>query len=401
MTAVICRHFGLKHLEVAEDLVSDTFLKATELWGIHGLPEHPKAWLYAVAKNKAIDHFRRLAAFGATVTEAGRDAGIAYETEFEIEEKIIADSQLAMIFAVCTGSHPIEGQICLALQVLCGFSVEEIANSFLAKPETVKKRLHRARTSLRREGFKLRTLSEADVKAGLNTVLKTIYLLFNEGYFSKTGKQLVRKELCAEALRLALVLTENPLTNTPATNALIALLCFQSSRLEARTGPGGETMRFDEQDRSLWDEALITEGHYYLVNSCTGNEVSKYHLEAGIAYWHAKGSDESRWQHILQLYNQLILIEYSPVTALNRLFAYARVYGAAKALAEAETLNLEHMSAYHALKGYLYTDSDAERAVAAYGRALDLTRSKHEKQILLKEIERLKDRKSSAGQAAL
>src|SRR5690606_31052706 len=152
----------------------------------------------------------------------------------------------------------------------------------------------------------------------LDTVLKTLYLLFNEGYFSKINNQLIRKELCSEAARLTLVLTENPLTNTPQTNALLALMCFQSSRLEARTDDQGEAILFEKQDKNLWDASLIQRGNYYLVNATNGNETSKYHLEAGIAYWHTASADENKWKHILQLYNQLILIEYSPITALNR-----------------------------------------------------------------------------------
>ena len=192
-----------------------------------------------------------------------------------------------MIFAVCNPTNPKEAQICLALQIFCGFSVEEIANAFLAKPETIKKRLHRARTNLRNDNFQIKSLSETEIKLRLDTVLKTLYLLFNEDYFSKTNDKQIRIELCSEATRLTLLLTENSLTNQPQTNALLALMCFQSSRLEARTNDKGEAVLFDEQDKSLWDKTLIEKGNFYLINACIGNEVSKYHLEAGIAYWHS------------------------------------------------------------------------------------------------------------------
>ena len=166
--------------------------------------------------------------------------------------------------------------------------------------------------------FEIKALSPAEITLRLDAILKTLYLLFNEGYFSKTNDQLIRKDLCSEATRLTLILTENPLTNTPQVNALLALMCFQSSRLEARLNGAGEIVLFDEQDKNLWDKALIERGNYYLVNACEGNEVSKYHLEAGIAYWHTTPTGQNKWQHILQLYNQLIDINYSPVTALNR-----------------------------------------------------------------------------------
>lgn len=391
MTAVLCRHFGLKHIEIAEDIASDTFLKASEHWAINGVPENPAAWLYTVAKNKTKDYFKHLAVF-ETQIKTTKSTETEAENDFEFSNQHISDSQLAMIFAVCNPTNTIETQICLALQILCGFSVEEIANAFLAKPEAIKKRLYRARTNLRNDNFQIKNLSETEIKSRLGTVLKTLYLLFNEGYFSKTNNQLIRKDLCSEAIRLTLVLTENPLTNQPKTNALLSVMCFQSSRLEARTNNKGEAILFDEQDKSLWDKSLIERGNYYLVNACTGNEVSKYHLEAGIAYWHATPTDQNKWQQILQLYNQLILIEYSPITALNRTFAFAQIYGHKKAIAEAEKLNLIESNYYHELLGYLYSGTNVAKAIQHYEQAIQLTKSKAEKQTLKKEIEQLKSK---------
>ncbi|WP_019539579.1 RNA polymerase sigma factor [Proteiniphilum acetatigenes] len=391
MTAVLCSRFGLQHIEVAEDIASDTFLKASENWAIDGVPENPEAWLYAVAKNKARDYLKRIAFFETEVRETVKlkgpdDAG----QDFDFDDQTISDSQLAMIFAVCNSVNSVESQICLALQILCGFSVEEIANAFLTKTETMKKRLQRARTNLRNDSFQIKPLSEAEIKSRLDIVLKTLYLLFNEGYFSKTNNRLIRKELCSEAVRLALILTENSLTDTSQTNALLALMCFQSSRLDARIDGSGETVLFDKQDKSLWDRSLIERANYYLVSATNGNEISKYHLEAGIAYWHTASADENKWQHILQLYNQLILIEYSPVAALNRTFAFAKVYGHEKAIVEAEKLNLTGNNHYHELLGYLYADINIEKAVNQYEQAIRLTKSKMEKQTLQKEINRLK-----------
>lgn len=393
MTAVLCRHFGLKHIEIAEDLASDTFLKASENWAVNGVPDNPTAWLYTVAKNKANDYFKRLAVFETKIKSALKPTEPEAEPDVDFSHQCISDSQLAMIFAVCNSINATESQICLALQILCGFSVEEIANAFLTKKETIKKRLLRARANLRSDNFQINTISETVIQSRLGTVLKTLYLLFNEGYFSKTNNQAVRKELCSEAVRLTLVLTENELTNTPQTNALLALMCFQSSRLDARTNDKGEAVLFDEQDQRLWDNALIARGNYYLVNACDGNEVSKYHLEAGIAYWHTTPTNQNKWQHILQLYNQLILIEYSPITALNRAFAYAKVYGNEKAIHEAEKLNLAHNSYYHALLGYLYAATDTGQAISHYEQAIKLTKSKTEKQTLAREVDRLKGRR--------
>ncbi|SMC60224.1 RNA polymerase sigma factor [Pedobacter nyackensis] len=395
MTAVLCRHFGLKHIEIAEDIASETFLKASENWAINGIPKKPAAWLYTVARNKTKDYFKHLSIFESQIKNELSTGKIQEEQQFEFDNQHIADSQLAMIFAVCNPANSAEAQICLALQILCGFSVEEIANAFLAKPETIKKRLLRARTNLRNDSFQLNSLTETDIKSRVETVLKTLYLLFNEGYFSKTNNQLIRKELCSEAVRLTLMLIENPLTNTPKSNALLALMCFQSSRLDARINNKGEAIVYEQQDKKLWDKSLMERGNYYLVNAFDGNEISKYHLEAGIAYWHTTPDDESKWQHILQLYDQLMLMESSPVIALNRIFAFAKVYGNEKAISEAEKLNPNESNYYHQLLGYLYADQDIEKAISHYGQAIKLTKSKTEKQTLTKEIERLYNKKTS------
>jgi RNA polymerase sigma factor (sigma-70 family) len=389
MTAVLCRHFGLQHIETAEDITSETFLKATEQWALHGIPENPTAWLYTVAKNKTKDHLKHITVFEKQVKDAIRPDELQAEEDPDFTPQTITDSQLAMIFAVCNPANSAEAQICLALQILCGFSVEEIANAFLSKTETIKKRLLRARANLRDNNFQIKQLQEATITERLDVVLRTIYLLFNEGYFSRSNNHLIRKDLCSEAIRLALMLTEYPLTNTTHANALLALMCFQSSRLDARADDTGESVLFEQQDKSRWSTELIEKGNYYLVNACSGNDVSKYHLEAGIAYWHTTPTDHNKWEHILQLYNQLILIEYSPMTALNRTFAFAKVHGNELAIEEAEKLSLTEHTAYHSLLGYLYAEKDVQKAVVHYNKALSLTKSKAEKKTLMKEIGRL------------
>lgn len=375
MTAVLCRHLGLRHMEIAEDIVSDAFLKASEFWRVHGLPDKPAAWLYTVAKNKAKDYLKRQALFekrvqGMLVNE------VCFVEELDFTPNIISDSQLAMIFAVCDSSNSNASQICLALQILCGFSLQEIANAFLTNTETIKKRLLRARSNLRDSNFSIASLPDDLIAARLETVLRTIYLLFNEGY------HVLRKDLCSEAIRLGLLLTQHPLTNTTNTNALLALMCFQSSRLDARV----DLVLFDEQDRNLWSQELIDKGNYFLVNACSGDAVSKYHLEAGIAYWHTTPAQPDKWKHILHLYNQLVVIEYSPVTALNRSFAFARVHGPQAGIAEAEKLALTKHTAYHALLGHLYAHINTSKAVSHYERAIQLSQRASEKNTLAKEL---------------
>ncbi|MBS0031351.1 RNA polymerase sigma factor [Chitinophaga sp. 22321] len=394
MTAVLCRHFGLKHIETAEDIASETFLKATEVWAVSGIPENPAGWLYTVAKNKTKDYLRRISLFETQIKGAIKTTDYEPGPAFEFNRQTITDSQLAMIFAVCNPANSKEAQICLALQILCGFSVEEIADAFLTKKETIKKRLLRARATLREDNFQIRALDEGIIQSRMEVVLRTLYLLFNEGYFSQSGDQLIRKDLCSEAMRLALILTESPLTNTTEANALLSLMCFQSSRLDAREDDSGETILFEHQDRSRWSTELIEKGNYYLVNACTGNELSKYHLEAGIAYWHTTPTGDNKWEHILQLYNQLILVEYSPMTALNRTFAFAKVYGHQTALKEAEKLELTNSSYYHSLLAWLYADTDIDKAIALYKKAITLTKSATEKKTLQREIDTLGKRKT-------
>lgn len=395
LTAVICRQFGLKHIEIAEDIASETFLKATEVWSLHGLPRNPTAWLYAVAKNKTKDYLKRNTIFESkvvkTIMEESHDPGF---TDIDFTEQNFRDSQLAMMFAVCNPANAKEAQVCLALQILCGFSVEEIANAFLSNKETIKKRLSRARENLRIQNFRIEELRAEDIVSRLDTVLTTLYLLFNEGYFSKSNDNLVRKDLCAEAMRLTLTLTENAHTNNSKVNALLALQCFQSSRLEARIAAEG-TVLFEEQDTALWDRDLINKGNYYLINACATNELSKYHLEASIAYWHTTNASD-KWQHILSLYNELLLREYSPIAALNRTFAFAKVYGNEKAINEAVKLGLPTNSYYQSLLGYLYSTIDTNKAIEHFNQSIRLTNSPLEKKQLGKTIATLAEKKNSS-----
>ena len=396
MTAVICRLFGLKYIEIAEDIVSETFLSATEIWSVKGLPENPTAWLYTVAKNKTKDYLKRNTFFKQIVTPKLKAEEIDNDEPFiNFTKENISDSQLAMIFAVCNPVNSNEAQICLALQILCGFNLEEIANAFLSNKETIKKRLLRGRENLRKENFSLQSLNMSEIQTRVDTVLITLYLLFNEGYFSKSNNNLIRKDLCAEAIRLTLTLIEKPVTNTPKTNALLALMCYQSSRLDARINELEEVILFDEQDKNLWDNELIGRGNYYLVKACSGNEISKYHLEARIAYWHTTAIEFKKWENILELYNILLQLQYSPVAALNRTFAFSKVYGKKNAIAEAEKLALTDNLFYHSLLGNLYTDNDNRKAIQHFQTALQLTKSTSDKATINKNIERLTTEKKN------
>src|SRR5688572_20249795 len=335
IAAVLCKHFGIEHIETAEDIASDTFLLAIETWTYKGLPANPAAWLYTVAKNKAKNYFHRSHIFSEKIVSEIKKTSLKTEQpEINLSEQNITDSQLQMLFAICHPSIPTESQISLALRILCGFGINEIANAFLTNNETINKRLFRAREKLRLEKVKIEFPGKAEVKDRLETVLTTLYLLFNEGYYSETDDTILREDLCDEAMRLTYMLIENEQTNLPKVNALYSLMCFHSSRFAARKNEEGEMILYQDQDETLWNQELIIKGIYFLREAAKGNEVSKYHIEASIGYWHTIKSDtKEKWDNILQLYNQLLILEYSPIAALNRTYALSKVKGKQEAIA--------------------------------------------------------------------
>jgi RNA polymerase sigma factor (sigma-70 family) len=358
MVAVISNLFGLEHIETAEDIVGDTFLTAAEEWETKGIPPNPTAWLYTVAKRKTIHHFRRRNIYEHKVIPAIRITGeqdddlAAFEIDFSPQH--IRDSQLQMLFAICTPAIVSEAQIGLALRILCGFGIDEIAEAFLTNKETVNKRLFRAKEKLRTADIRLEMPSPREIPERLDNVLHIIYLLFSEGYYSRSGNRVLQKELCWEAIRLGVLLTEYEGTNGPTTNALLALMCFHSSRFNARLSGENDVILYDQQDERLWDYDLIRRGMQYLTLSATGNQLSSYHLEARIASWHCiKEDTPEKWEEILQLYNQLLMINYSPGVALNRTFALYKANGSEAALIELEKLKLDGNHFYQVLRDYL------------------------------------------------
>jgi RNA polymerase sigma-70 factor (ECF subfamily) len=358
MVAVISNLFGLQHMGTAEDIVSETFLTAAEEWEAKGIPPNPTAWLYTVAKRKTIHLFRRREIFERKVLPAIRAAAGREDDpewiDIDFSPEHIRDSQLQMLFAVCTPAIVSEAQIGLALRILCGFGIAEIAEAFLTGKETINKRLFRAKEKLREADIRLELPSASEIPARLDNVLHIIYLLFSEGYYSQTRNRVLQKELCWEAIRLGVLLTQYELTNRPKTNALLALMCFHASRFDARQPGEAEVILYDQQDEHLWDADLIRRGMQYLALSATGEQLSSYHLEARIASWHCiKEDTPGKWEEILQLYNQLLMVNYSPGVALNRTFALYKANGLEQALIELEKLNLEGNYFYNVLRDYL------------------------------------------------
>jgi len=393
MVAVISKLFGLEHIEIAEDIVSETFLQATESWSEKGLPPNPAAWLYTVAKQKTIYQFRRNKIFQSKVLPVLKTTQQNGEeiTDMDFSQEHIKDSQLQMMFAVCDPAIASEAQIGLALRILCGFGIDEIAEAFLSNKETINKRLFRAKEKLRTENIRMKMPGEKEIPARLDNVLHIIYLLFNEGYYSKTQNQVLQKDLCVEAMRLAVMLTEYEKTNLPKTNALLALMCFHASRFDARQTNEDAMVLYEEQDKDLWDESLISQGIYFLDLSAEGNEISSYHLEARIAYWHCvKDDSKEKWEEILQLYNQLLLINYSPAVALNRTYALFKANGKHEALIEAEKLKLENNHFYFVLLGELYKGTDNEKGKENFQKAYALAKTVSEKQVIQNKLNQLR-----------
>ena len=384
--AVLCKSFGINHLEIAEDIVNDTFLLATETWGQKGVPEHPKAWLYAVAKNKTKDHLKRHQLFAEKISiEVNHFSQKFHEIELDLSDQNIKDSQLLMIFAICDPIIPSESQVGLALRILCGFGIEEIAEAFVSNKETINKRLFRAKEKLRKANTKFDMIDSVELTKRIEPVLTTIYLLFNEGYYSSTQNVPLRKDLCFEAMRLTYLLLENKKTNLPKVNALMALMCFHASRFEARMDHNGNLILYDNQNKMAWDSELIAKGEFYLNHSAKGNVLTKYHLESAIAFWHSRKDETTeKWEKILQLYNQILQIDYSAIAALNRTYALSKANGKQAAIKEALKINLKENHLYHILLARLYKDLNPDKRIYHLQTALSLAKTKNDKEFILK-----------------
>ena len=390
MVAVLSKLLGLKHLDAAEDLVQDTLLQALSSWSFNGLPDNPSAWLYRVAKNKAIDFLRRNKAYQKIVPEYNYLLQAKFQDSSEVFfEEEIQDSQLRMVFACCHPSIPVESQIALALKTLCGLSVGEIAKAFLVGEETIAKRIYRAKEKIRSEGIELELPASAQLPWRLDAVLHCLYLLFNEGYNSSHPDKLIRDDLCEEAMRLTYLLMQNQCTSLPRTAALLALFCFQASRLQARLDDRGNIILLKHQDRSLWYQPLIKQGYYFL-EMATVKETSIYHLEAAIAYLHAiaPSFEETDWKAIYYLYSILYRQHATPFIALNKAIAAGYAIDLPTSLNELQQINsLHNYHLYHTAIGEVYFEmGDKTKACVAFKTALQLTVSKAERELLRAKI---------------
>jgi RNA polymerase sigma factor (sigma-70 family) len=406
LVARLAREFGFHRIESVEDAVQAALAAALLAWPKSGPPQQPSAWLYRVAKNHLLDELRRSSqrdislhaerdddsgAGIALVETLSADVGVdAAEVRFGSE---IADDELRMLFVCADEAIALESQLVLALKILCGFSVREIALRLLTSEENVQKRLSRGRERLRRLGPSLETPTLAALQARRAVVLRIVYLLFNEGYSSALPDRLIRRELCDEAIRLGHLLAEHPACASPAGDALLALMLLHAARFDARQDGQGGLLLLEDQDRSRWDRQLIARGFASLGRASRGDHFTRYHAEAAVAAAHcmAPSFAATDWPAIVDLYETLERFEPSPLHALNRAIAIAQWQGPASGLAVLHALKPPAW-----LAGYYLWDAtlgelqrrvgDLEAARRHLGRALEAAPHPAEKALIARRL---------------
>jgi RNA polymerase sigma-70 factor, ECF subfamily len=395
MIAHFTRLLGPSHLDLAEDAVQEAMLRAMQSWPHQGVPPNTEAWLFRVARNAAIDVVRHARMSSAKTAEvlAVLSGTPATHPDYDLVEEQLRDDELSMIFMCCHPDIPPESRMALSLKTVGGFNVREIARAFLVDDATIAQRLVRAKRHIREHLVTLERPNSPEMGQRLDAVLGVIYLLFNEGYSALQGDELIRLDLCQEALRLGKLVASSSLAN-PRVHALMALMAIQAARLPARVDDGGELVLLEDQDRSRWDRTLLAIGFHHFDLSIAGSDVSRYHIEAAIAATHAQSTQDKTvdWPLILHLYDQLLAIDDSPVAALNRAVAVAKVHGPAAALAVIEPLVTEpRLRDYYlllALRGHLLFELDRRTEAAATFRAALVCRcSEPERRFLRRKLE--------------
>jgi RNA polymerase sigma factor (sigma-70 family) len=398
MVATLTRMFGVHNLALAEDIVQDAFCRALEVWKFRGVPENPSAWLMVVAKNRAPDLLRRERSAVTYEPELARflqsEWTLASTLNELFAEDAIRDDQLRMMFSCCHPRLAGDTQVVLILNILCGFSIDEIAAAYLSSHAAIEKRITRAKKLLASSKTLFDITDSADYFSHLPAVHRALYLLFNEGYHGASSEAAVRAKLCHEAMRLAALLLQRPLSATPVTHALSALMCLDAARLPARLSGSGELLSLFEQDRSLWDRQLIADGLKLLELSAAGPELSEYHIEAAIASVHVMAChvEETDWGQIVSLYDQLMVMRPSPVVALNRSVAIAQHQAPGRGLEEirgiANADRLADYPFYHAALGEFELQSGRnEIAREHFANALGLARNPMERKFFKQRID--------------
>jgi RNA polymerase sigma-70 factor (ECF subfamily) len=373
ITAMLAARFSPRYIELIEDAVQEALVRAMQTWGYGKAPDKPEAWIYRVASNVLIDRLRR-----ESRSADLEQAPVVTESD-EYNEYELGDEQLRMIFACCHPAIKMEEQLMLSLKLLCGLSTREIARALLRNPEAVKKAITRAREKFRTRVGKLEIPEGEGMQQRLEAVLRVLYLMFNEGYSAAEGSDLVRRDLCEEALRLGFMLGEHPSLNQPDLKALMALMCFHYARFDARLDGDGNLVTLPEQDRTRWNYPLISAGQRYLFDAfksdsdlIDNNQVgSEYHWLALIAahYTTAQNYAETDFPEVLAAYDRLMLVNPSPIVAMNRVVVVREVHGQEKALEELEALAGESILQNHHL--YFAIRADLEEAMGRHGSAVE------------------------------
>jgi RNA polymerase sigma-70 factor (ECF subfamily) len=386
--AVLVRVFG--DIDVAEEAVQDAFTAAMQHWPSSGMPPSPAGWIITTARNRAIDRLRREASREERHAQAAADAA----EEEPPEEDAVRDDLLRLIFTCCHPALAPAAQVALTLRLVGGLTTPEIARAFLLPEQTMAQRLVRAKAKIRDAKIPYRLPVEADLDARLRAVLAVVYLVFNEGYVSSGGGRLGRDDLCAEAIRLGRVLCGlyEKTAHEPEVLGLLALMLLIESRRASRTSADGTLVRLAEQDRSRWDQALIVEGLAIVRKCLRRNRPGPYQIQAAIQAVHsdAPSAVDTDWSQIVELYDQLLSVEPTPIVALNRAVALAEVQGPQAALALVDRLDLDAYYLLHSIRADLLRrlGRNAE-AVLAYGAAMARTENPAERALLRRNIEAL------------
>ncbi len=388
MAAVLTRFLGTENLDTAEDLVQDTLLKAMETWRIRGVPDNPSAWLYKVAHNNAIDWVRRNQSQSKIF---GEYQIRLQETPAEVfAEDEIQDSVLRMMFACCHPSIALESQIALTLKTLGGLSAGEIADSFLTSEETIAKRIYRAKEKIKQENIKLEPPGLFELPHRLDSVLHVLYLLFNEGYHSTHSDEVIREDLCEEAMRLTYLLVQRNSTNLPKVNALLSLMCLQASRFAARKGVLGEIILLEDQDRTKWSKPLVRKGLEFLEEASVGDSMSEYHVEASIASVHALAPrfEDTRWHQLVTLYQALEELKPGPMVSLNKAIAIGYAHSPQAGIHELQKITTlqDHYLYLTALGNFCLLQGHIKEAKKYFEDALQKTSSIKEAELIKVKI---------------
>jgi RNA polymerase sigma-70 factor (ECF subfamily) len=400
MVATLTRIFGIEHLNLAEDVVQEALARALQTWPFYGVPKNPSAWIMRASRNLALDVVRRRKVFQNKQAEIirlmDRDGAALDEAIFSEDE--ISDDRLRLMFVCCHSAISAEAQVTLALKTLCGFSVAEIGHAFLTTEAAIAKRLTRAKQKIHQARIPFEIPTGRELEQRLDGVLQSLYLLFNEGYKASSGEHLVRAELCEEAIRLTELLVAHPAGDQPKAHALLALMLLNAARNPTRLDTEGNLLRLQEQDRTRWDKSMIARGMFHFAQSATGDELSEYHLQAGIAACHCAAKDykSTNWQQILLLYDRLIEFDQSPVVALNRAVAIANIDGPEVGLeAVRHVRDLSKLSSYYLLYAVMgefeMQSGNLQTAAEQFRKSFELAETKSERAFLLKRLQRCVD----------